>query len=80
MLNDRKEGDRGGQPPAGSEGRVTHFWDLPDGLRGLGMGLVPPGGEDRQSLMWNRSVERLPEGVLSGLRGPSGWDLTPMEE
>jgi len=38
------------------------------------MGLVPPGGEDRQSLEWNWGVEGLREGVVWGSRGPSDWD------
>jgi len=74
MLYDRKEGKGGDLPPAGFWGRVTHFRDVPDELRGLGMGLVPPGGEDHQSLEWNRGVEGLPEGVVWVLRGPSDWD------
>jgi len=50
MLDDRKVGEEGGLPPAGREGRVTHFRNVPDGLRVLGRGLIPPGGEDRQRL------------------------------
>ena len=67
MLDDRKEGEGGGLPPAGLEGRVTQFRSVPDEMRGLGSGLVPAGGEDRPSLEWNRGVEGLPEAVVRGL-------------
>jgi len=62
MLDDGKEGEGGGLPPAGSGGRITHFREVPDEQRGLGTGLVPPGGEDRQSLEWNQGVKGLPGG------------------
>jgi len=74
MLNDGKEGEGGGLPPARLRGQVTDFRDAPDERRGLGTGLAPPGGEGRQSLEWNRGVEGLPERVAWGLRGPSDWD------
>jgi len=74
MLDDGKEGKGGGLPPVVFWGRVTHFQDVPDELKGLGTGLVPPGGENRQSLEWNRGVEGLPQGVVWGLQGPCYWD------
>jgi len=74
MLYDREEGKGGGLHAAGFWGRVTHSRGVPDELRGLGTGLVPPGGENRQSLESNQSVVGLPEGVVWGLRGPSDWD------
>jgi len=74
MVNDGKGGEGGGQPPAGLGGQITHFRDVSDDQRGRGMGLIPPGGEDRQSLEWNRGVEDLPEGVVRELRGPAEWD------
>ena len=64
MLDDGQEGEGGGLPPAGSGGRVNHFLNVPDELRGLGTGLVPPGGEDRPSLGWNCGAEGVPEGVV----------------
>jgi len=67
MLDEGKEGEGGGLPPAGFWGRVTHFWDVPDELRVLGSGFVLPGGEDCQSLEWNRGVEGLLDGVVWGL-------------
>jgi len=73
MLDDRKEGEGGGLSPAVLGGRVTHFRDVPDEVSGLETGLVPPGGEDRQSLEWNRDMEGQPKGVVWGLQGPSDW-------
>jgi len=64
MLDDGIEGEGGGLPLAGLGGHVTHFRDVPDELRGLGMGLAPPGGADHQSLEWIRGVEALSEGVF----------------
>jgi len=74
MLDDGKEGKGGGLPLVGFWGRVTHFRDIPDELRRLRPGLVPPGREDHQSLEWNWGVEGLPEGVVGGVRGPFDWD------
>jgi len=74
MLDEAKEGKGAGLPPSGLGGRIPHFQDVPDELRGLGKGLVPAGGEDRQTLEWTRGVEGLLEGVVWGLRGPSEWD------
>jgi len=74
MLDDGEEGEGGGLPPAGVGRRDTHFRDVLDGVRGLGTGLAPPGGEDRRSLEWNRGVQGLPAGVVWGLQGPSDWD------
>jgi len=67
MLYDGKEAKGGGQPPSGFCGRVTHYRDVPYELRGLGTGLVPPGGEAHQSLEWNRGVPGLLEGVVLGV-------------
>jgi len=74
MLDDGKEGEGGGLPPARLGWRVTHFQDIPDELRGPGTGAAPPGGKDRQTLEWSRGAEALPEGVVWGSRGPSDWD------
>jgi len=79
MLDDGKEG-KGGGLPSGLGVRLTHFRDIPDEPRGVGTGLVPTGGEDRESREWNWGLEGLPEGVVWGLRGPSDWDPPRSEE
>ena len=66
VLNDGKKGEGGGRPPTGRGGRVTHFWDVLDELKGLGTGLAPPGGEGHQSLGCNRGTWALPGGVVWG--------------
>jgi len=72
MLYDEKKGKGGGLPPAGLGGRVTHFRYVPDKLRRLGTGLVPLGGEDRQSLKWNQAWRA----CLGGLSGGYEVHLT----
>jgi len=66
MFNDGKEGEGGCLPPAALGGRVTNFQGVPDQLRGLEIGVVAQGGEDRQSLEWSRGAEGLPEGAVWG--------------
>ena len=74
MFDDGKEGEGGGWPPPGSGGRVTHFGEVHDEPRELGTGLLPPAGDDCQSLEWNWGMEGWPEGVVWGLPGPSDRD------
>jgi len=57
MLDDGKEGEAGGLPPAGLGGPVIHFRDVPNRPKGLGTGWVSPAGEDSPSLEWNQGVE-----------------------
>jgi len=80
MLDDGKEGEGGGLPPDGLGGQVTHFWDVPNKLRGLETGLGPAEGEDRQSQEWSRGAEGVPEGAVWGSRAPSDWDPPPSGE
>jgi len=51
MLNDGKKSRGGGQPLSRGRRRgvINHDRDEPDVLEVQGKGLVPPGGEDRQS-------------------------------